>query len=141
MTEKLESWEEPRSVKMTSAYLKRLLIERHAIRAALENPGGSIIIQQARKAELDALTEYSSVIGNDWHLDLLDALDAISQLSPEQQELLLLWCDGLTATQAAQFYSTARRNITPAAVKMRVNRTVAKTVEELNEGNDGGTTT
>lgn len=134
---RMESWIQEEPERFTPTYVKRLLIERHAIREAITNPGGSIIVNQARKAELDALTEYSSIIGNDWHLDLLDAEEAIEVLEPEAREALLLWCDGLSASEAARFYSTKKRkSISKDAVKMRVNRATEKLVEELNNGGD-----
>lgn len=126
----LESWEEPVSVKWTNAYLKRLLIERHGIRASLENPGGSIIATATRKLETDSMTPYSSVIGNDFHLDLLDAEDEVNTLDVIERARLLAWCDGLSAQVAAEFAS-----VKPGAIKRR-QRTITKLVKEHNE--DGG---
>lgn len=138
----LESWEEPRSVRWTTGYLKRLLIERHAIRAKLENPGGSVIVSSVRKAETEAVTEYSSVIGNDYHLDLLDAEMVVNGLPAVERVRLLLWCDGLNARDAAQFAS-ARPGAIKATWRDRVGGrsaqsmarkvTLEKAVEQLNE--------
>jgi DNA-directed RNA polymerase specialized sigma24 family protein len=120
------------SVRWTTAYLKRLLIERHAIRAKLENPGGSVIVSSTRKAETEAVTEYSHVIGNDYHLDLLDAEKVVNGLPSPERVRLLLWCDGLSPTEAAQFAS-----VRPAALRKSRERTTKKIVEKLNE-EDGG---
>lgn len=132
----LGSWEEPKSVRWTTAYLKRLLIERHAIRAKLENPGGSVIVSSARKAETDATTDYSAVIGNDYHLDLLDAELVVNELPVLERLRLLLWCDGLNPTEAAQFAS-----VRPAALRKSRERTSKKIVEQLNDhaGGPSGT--
>lgn len=124
----LESWEEPVSLRWTSAYLKRLLIERHGIRASLENPGGSVITTATRKLETDSMTAYSPVIGNDFHLDLLDAESEVKTLDAVERARLLAWCDGLSAQVAAEFAS-----VRPGAIRKR-QRTINKLVEGHNEG-------
>jgi DNA-directed RNA polymerase specialized sigma24 family protein len=125
------------SVRWTTAYLKRLLIERHAIRAKLENPGGSVIVSSTRKAETEAVTEYSHVIGNDYHLDLLDAEKVVNGLPSPERVRLLLWCDGLSPTEAAQFASVKPGSLKRAAQSMARKATLDKAVEKLNE-EDGG---
>jgi hypothetical protein len=127
----------PRSVYITSAYLKRLLIERHAIRGQLENPGGSVIVNAARKVEMDALMDYSTVIGNDYHLDLLDAEQVVNDLNPKERVRLLQWCDGLPVRVAAEY-----AGVRPSAIRMMRKRTIDKAVKELNDGgptDPGGT--
>lgn len=130
----LDSWDEPKSVRWTTAYLKRLLIERHAIRAKLENPGGSVIISSTRKAETEAITEYSSVIGNDYHLDLLDAEKVVNGLPVVERSRLLLWCDGLNPREAAEFASVRPGSLKRPATAMARARTLTKAIEKLNEG-------
>lgn len=128
----LDTWDEPNAVRWTTAYLKRVLIERHAIRAKLENPGGSVIVSSTRKVETEAVTDYSAVIGNDYHLDLIDAEQVVNELPVRERLRLLLWCDGLTPQEAAQFAS-----VRPAALRKSRERTTKKMVEKLNE-EDGG---
>lgn len=110
----LDSWEEPKAVRWTTAYLKRLLIERHAIRAKLENPGGSIIVSPTRKAETTIGVDYSAVIGNDAHLDLLDAEVEVNRLPVDERIRLLVWCDSLSPESAASFLS-----VPPGAISRR----------------------
>jgi hypothetical protein len=126
----LESWEEPNSVRWTSAYLKRLLIERHGIRASLENPGGSVITSATRKLETESQSSYSPVIGNDFHLDLLDAETEVNTLNAMERARLLAWCDGLSAQVAAEFAS-----VRPGAIRKR-QRTINKLVEDHNGAED-----
>lgn len=119
----------PRSVYWTSAYLKRLLIERHSIRAQLENPGGSVIVNSARKVEMDAMMDYSTVIGNDYHLDLLDAEQVVNDLNVRERVRLLQWCDGLPVRVAAEY-----AGVRPSAIRMMRKRTTDRAVKELNDG-------
>jgi hypothetical protein len=112
-------------------YIKKLLIERHGIRAALENPGGSIITAgPARAADADDMsTSYSSVIGNDYHLDLLDAEQAVNKLPLQERIETLAWCDGLSPKQAAQWANITShtvRSTTTAAARKRMQRTITK---------------
>jgi len=98
------SWHEPRSIYWTTDYLKALLIERHNIRAAIENPGGSIITGGvAQAADADQLPSYSSEMGNASHLDLLEAEKQVMRLEARDRYELLAWCDGMSAKQAADF--------------------------------------
>lgn len=113
---------------LTTRYLKRLLIERHGIRAKIENPGGSVIASSARKVELEQTTDYSTVIGNDYHLDLLDAEKVVNELPVQERVALLLWCDGLPAQTAAEFAS-----VEPSALRKRRERTTRKIVEKIND--------
>ena len=131
----VESWDEPDSLRTTTAYLKRLLVERHLIRAKLENPGGSVIVSAAKRVETDALVDYSSVIGNTFHLDLVDAEEILSHLPADERQRLLAWCDGLTAREAAQFAS-----VKPGALHKRNQRSLVKITEQLNDGEDAGRT-
>ena len=134
------TWYEPRALQWTRAYMKRLLIERHDIRAAIENPGGSIIAGGvAQAADADQLPSYSSVLGNDFHLDLLEAEQEINRLEPHDRIELLAWCDGLTPKQAAQWANvTARkpRSTANQAIRKRLQRSVAVLTDEANGHED-----
>lgn len=124
------AWHDPRSVYWTSHYLKKLLIERHAIRAALEHPGGSVITAgPARAADAEALPSYSTVIGNDFHLDLLQAEKEVGGLQKRDRIELLAWCDGLSPKEAAQWANISGGKIRsrhPKAVYARVESNLAK---------------
>jgi len=129
-------WYEPEVIGWTTEYLKRLLIERHYIRAALENPGGSIIVSATRAAEADQLSTYQSFIGNSFHLDLLSAEQQVNLLDPFERVELLAWCDGLNPREAATFASIHGgkvRATSPMAIRKRRERTTVNVVEALND--------
>jgi hypothetical protein len=119
--------------------LKKLLIERHAIRAALEHPGGSIITAgPAQAADAENLPSYSSVVGNDFHLDLLEAEREVNILQPRDRIELLSWCDGLSPSEAAQWANLRGgkiRSIQPKTASNRIhgNAAIVATEAERNE--------
>lgn len=118
-------------------YMRRLLIERPYIRAKLENPGGSVI-QTGVTADTEALTEYSSQIGSSFHLDLIETEMQLSDLPTEEQQVLLAWAEGMSAKQAALYFSAKG-----TAVRKRRERTISGLTQKMNDGsrtNDiGGT--
>ena len=114
-----------RAARYTSAYLRRLLIERHHIRAAMENPGGSVILFGVA-ASVENPNQYSSVVGNDLHLDLVDAEEAVADLPTETRLALLAWADGLSSRQAAEYFG-----VRPHSIRKRRERAVAAVVKEL----------
>lgn len=131
-------WWEPNSVQWTTHYLKALLIERHNIRAAIENPGGSIITGGvAQAADADQLPSYSSEMGNASHLDLLEAEAEVRTLDARDRIELLAWCDGLSPKQAAEFANIRGgriRSTNNHASRKRIDRT-AHTVAERTASN------
>ncbi len=137
--EVVAGWHEPRSVLWTTDYLKKLLIERHNIRAALENPGGSIITGgAAQAADADQLPSYSSEVGNVAHLDLLEAEEELSRMEARDRIELLAWCDGLSPKQAAEWANIRGgriRSVRPDAARQRINRT-AKAIAEKAQNNE-----
>lgn len=132
--EVIAGWYEPQSVLWTTAYLKTLLIERHNIRAALENPGGSIITGGvAQAADADQLPSYSSEVGNTSHLDLLEAEAEVLQMDKRDRIELLAWCDGLTPKQAADWANIKGgriRSNSQAASRKRINRNIHAVAEK-----------
>ena len=140
--EVIPAWFEPRSIRWTPEYLKKLLIERHNIRAAVENPGGSIISGgAAQAADADQLPSYSSDIGNTAHLDLLEAEREVMTLDVQDQFELLAWCDGLTPKQAAQWANIRGGSIRTTgmqASRKRLQRTVASVAAMANINEDAG---
>jgi DNA-directed RNA polymerase specialized sigma24 family protein len=133
-------YSDPRSIRWTTEYLKKLLIERHGIRAALENPGGSIVAGGvAQAADADQLPAYSSVVGNDAHLDLLEAEREVNTLDVQDRIELLAWCDGLSPKQAAQWANLKGgrvRSYVPNAARRRLQRSVKTVAERANEHED-----
>lgn len=130
-------WLDPRSVQWTSHYLKKLLIERHSIRASLEHPGGSIITAgPAQAADVNELPSYSAVIGNDYHLDLLEAEKVVNTLEVRDRIELLAWCDGLTPQEAAQFANIKGgkvRSNKPSAVYSRVEDNLGRAARRADD--------
>lgn len=128
-------WYEPQSVFWTTAYLKTLLIERHNIRAAIENPGGSIITGGvAQAADADQLPSYSSEMGNASHLDLIEAEAEVRSLDKRDRIELLAWCDGLTAKQAADWANIKGgriRSNTTKASNRRIERNIARVADKV----------
>lgn len=126
-------WLDPRSAYWTTHFLKKLLIERHAIRAALEHPGGSVITSgSAQAADAANLPSYSSVIGNDFHLDLLEAEKEVNTLALRDRIELLAWCDGLSPREAATWANLRGgklRSTKPSAVYSRVEDNMHKVAE------------
>lgn len=114
-----------RAVRYTSGYLRRLLIERHHIRASLANPGGSVILMGVA-ASIENQTDFSSVVGNDYHLDLLEAEQVVLALPTLQRLALLAWADGLSSRQAAEYFG-----VRPTALRKRRERAVATVAEEM----------
>src|SRR6266568_3303500 len=117
----IESWEVPASLRSLSPYLKRLLIDRHYIRARIDNPGGSVIMGAAQRVELEATNQYSTVLGNDYHLDLLEAEKTLSELPGDEQFRLLRWCDSLPPQIAAEFASVRPSRIGKRSAQKATN--------------------
>lgn len=81
-------------------YMRRLLADRDHIREAIMNPGGSVIITGVDRF-VEGTDEYSSQLGNDYHLDLIQAELEITnrcaqcahlpQFTDKQRESILDW--------------------------------------------------
>jgi hypothetical protein len=111
---------EPAILGQTTDYFIRLLSERHGIRAALENPGGSVILANAAaRTETEASQHYSSVLGNDIHLDLIEAEKIVKALPGDQRRDLLQWIDRLPSSEAARY-----SDVKPSAIRARRKRAV-----------------
>jgi DNA-directed RNA polymerase specialized sigma24 family protein len=91
----------------------RLLLERHAIRAALTNPGGSVILHGVERT-IDAPDAYSTAMGSGIHCDLMEAEAMVNRLPKVQRKALLDFVDGLTSEQSAHYTS-----VKPSALRKR----------------------
>lgn len=116
-----------RAFNYTTRYFARLIADRFAIRSSLVNQGGSIILRGYSRAGDDFA--YPSMIGNDFHLDLIEAEEILRQMPTADRAALIGWADNLNKDQAA-YVSTA----TPAALRQRRSRAVRKAVKRLNDG-------
>ena len=116
--------------KYTNEYVRRLLLERHHIRAKLENPGGSVILTASALVDIDrGGVEYSSEIGNSFHLDLIEVEDQLSELSKGDRDTILSYIDGYNDQQAA-YYMGVKGGV---AIRQRRLRAVTRLVGKLNE--------
>jgi len=120
---------EPAALKYTSEYVRRLLLERHHIRAKLENPGGSIILTASALPDFErGGIEYSSEIGNSFHLDLMEVEEQLSLLPKGDVDVLFTYMDGMNSQQAA-YYLNARGGVT---IRKRWQRAMERLVGKLN---------
>jgi DNA-directed RNA polymerase specialized sigma24 family protein len=108
-------------------YLRKLLIERPKIRAALENPGGSVILA-GTAASTEQTTEYSSQIGSGPHLDLLEMEIKLAELPEEQRDALVAWAAGVTPREAALYFSAKG-----AVLRKRRERGVKALTDKMND--------
>lgn len=120
---------EPEVIRWSSRYLKRLLIERPKIRAKLENPGGSVILGATTAAHTMTGPQYSSSVGNDFHLDLIEAESQYAGLSRGDQLALARWADSLPERIEDEF-----RDTKPGAIRVRQMRAAQRLVDNLNVG-------
>lgn len=120
-------------VNYTTAYLRRLIAERPYIRAALYNHGGSIITHGV-SLDLEGQDVYTSQIGNDFHLDLVEAEEIIlTDMSAQQRDTLIDWAEGINEKMAADLMRLKTR-----VLHMRRKRAVDRLQERMNDGQLGG---
>ena len=88
---------------------RRYLLERHHVRAKLENPGGSVLLTASALVDSDRPEGYSSQVGSDSHLDLIEAEVKVNDLLGEglitKQDVadVLAWFDSLDSLSASKF--------------------------------------
>lgn len=111
----------------TSDYMRKLLIESPYIRARLENPGGSVILT-GTAADTERADEYSPQIGSGFHLDLIEAETLLRELPTDQRDALLVWAAGVTAKQAAMYFSAKG-----TVLRKRRERGVESLTEKMND--------
>lgn len=129
---------EPRAIRLTNDYVRRLLVERHFIYGSLLNPGGSVILRNDA-ADTERGEEYSSAIGSSFHLDLIDLDNALREaiadgdITKEELQAILTWVDGMNSQQAAVYLG-----IPHGAVRIRKRR--SRAINTLQERLNGGPT-
>jgi hypothetical protein len=127
---------EPDAIKYTTDYVRRLLVERHHIYAKLYNPGGSVILTSTARVDSERGTEYTSMIGSTFHLDLIELDTALKEaidsgdFNKDEIEALLTWVDGMNSQQAAHYLHAAG----PVTIRKRRSRGVRKLTDTLNDG-------
>lgn len=120
-----------------SEYVRRLLVERFYIYSKLYNPGGSIILRASDIVDHDRPLGYSTEIGNNFHLDLIELEDAFNcliedgELTKKEVQSILAWARDLTPRDAAE-YMHARGG--DASLRKLRSRGVQKLRQRLNGG-------
>jgi hypothetical protein len=119
---------EPRALRLTSKYIRRLIVEAPYIYERLYNPSGSIILQQHMTTP-SYMTNYSTSIGNSFHNDLIDVSIILKErFSKEERRLIYDWAIGLNSKQAADYYG-----VTGNVIRKRRQRVVKKLRSEMYE--------
>jgi hypothetical protein len=128
------SLEDPEVINYTNNYVRRLLAEAVYVYAKLYNPGGSVILTSTGLIDADRTYEYTSMIGNPFHLDLIELMEKMGCLSKKEQEALWAWAEGLTPAQAAQYlHSRGSVTIKADALRKRRERGIHTLTESFNE--------
>lgn len=123
-----------------SRYMRRLIADRDYIRSAVLNPGGSVVLTGVTRY-LEGTDEYSSQLGNDYHLDLLQAELEITNNCPlhddappftsKQIAVLLDWANALTEEEAQLSGLTTQ---TPGSLRRYRHHSVAKVTKRMTDG-------
>ena len=102
------------------------------------NHGGSIITHGS-SLDLEGQDVYTSQIGNDFHLDLVEAEKLMStEMSKEQRDTLIEWSLGVderTANDLARATTAPRSRV----VHMRRKRAIERLTEKMQNGESGRT--
>jgi hypothetical protein len=120
---------DPEVIKYTNHYVRRLLAEYPYVYAALYNPGGSVILTSTGLIDADRTYEYTSQIGNPFHLDLIQLSIQMEQLSKKEREALYAWAEGLTPLEAARYLHATG----PVALRKRRERGIHALRESFND--------
>lgn len=121
-------------------YMRRLIADRDHIRSAILNPGGSVILTGVTRY-LEGTDEYSSQVGNDYHLDLLQAEMEITNNCPlhsdepkftaKQIAVLMEWANHLS-DEEAEISGLKTQN--PGALRRYRHHSVAKVTKRMTDG-------
>lgn len=125
------------SLGYASRYMRRLIADRDHIRAAILSPGGSVILTGVSR-DLEGTDEYSSQVGNDYHLDLIQAEVELTnnckwcadkkKFTKLQIETLLAWANALSPEEAA---TSGLLTQTPGALRRYRHHSLAKLTERM----------
>ena len=131
---------EPFLARIGNDRVKRLLLDRHLIRARMINPGGSIILTASGLIDTEQFDDYSTEIGSSDHLDLLDLEQQLKEcitdgtFTVEDILALFTWMDDMSSQQAA-IYLNARGPVNFRADAIRRKR--GNAVKTLTDGING----
>jgi DNA-binding NarL/FixJ family response regulator len=117
---------EPSSLRFTTKYIRKLIVEAPYIYERLYNPSGSIILHQHMQTP-SYMTQYSTSIGNSFHNDLIDVSIILKErFTKEEIKVIYDWATGLNSKQAADYYG-----VTGNVVRKRRQRIVHKLRREI----------
>lgn len=136
-------WSDPAGLRQyPREYVRKLIAERHYIRAKLENPGGSVILTASALVDAERMDEYSSSIGSSFHLDIMELDIQIKddilkrRITRQEVEALLVWFDGLSSLEASKFLSAR-----PSTIRKRQERALNKVTTGMNGEEENTATT
>lgn len=128
------------TLSFATRYMRRLFADRDYIRAAIMNPGGSVILTGVSR-DLEGADEYSSQLGNDYHLDLIQAELEITNNCPHHQDapkftakqiaVILNWAGGLSQEEAER---SGLLSQSPGALRRYRSHTVGKVTDRMTDG-------
>lgn len=110
------SYGDPAVLRYTTEYFIKLLVERHAIRSALLAPAAPTLKGTLATTE-DVNHKYPTDIGNNIHLDLLEAEAIVNRLPLDQRRALIEWVDGMNSMESARFAA-----VKPSTIRKRRER-------------------
>lgn len=122
--------EDPFDDVYSTEYVKRLFAEWQYIYAKLYNQGGSVVLTASALVDHDRGVEYSTEIGNSFHLDLIDLAEKLKKLPKGQVAALFAYAEGMSSEQVAPLLG-AKGGV---AIRQRQHRAVVKATELMNEG-------
>jgi hypothetical protein len=128
--------DDPDAILYTTDYVRKLLAEAVYVYAAIENQGGSIILNASGIIDSERPVGYSSRIGNSFHLDIIDLRKMMdTHLSKGERDSLIAWANGLTAREAAIYLSAtgSPKLLKESAVRKRRERGVTAITEGFND--------
>ena len=112
----VSGYEDPAVLRYTTEYFIKLLIERHAIRSALLAPA-AVLLRGTLATTEEVNHKYPTEVGNNIHLDLLDAESIVNRLPLDQRRALMEWVDGMSSGESARFSA-----VKPSTIRKRRER-------------------
>lgn len=136
------------SLGFATRYMRRMFADREHIREAIINPGGSIILAGVNR-NLEGTDEYSSQLGNDYHLDLIQAeleitnncvypgddkhppCSELPRFTAKQIAALMSWSAALDPEEASK---SGLLTQSPGALRRTRHYAVAKVTKRMTDG-------
>lgn len=120
--------------------MRRLMADREHIRSAILNPGGSVVLTGVSR-DLEGTDEYSSQLGNDYHLDLIQAELELTnncarcadeqRFTAKQIAVLLDWANSLDPQEAEKSGLLTQK---PGALRRYRHYSIDKLTKRMTNG-------